>query len=165
MRPIRSWSTATIDHSVEDAWVERIEVVNEGLRTATVEQRHLLTTAFTRSGDTSTAGVLAWSSVASMTSSTATARPIRVPVVGGWLDMMKPVFEYADEPEVRSETDAKEAMMDLRARQHKLDRRGAIVAGILSGLGIRPRRPRNPLERMDAALLRASQTELIDGRY
>lgn len=58
-----------------------------------------------------------------------------------------------------------EAERNLKSTQRTKDRRAAILAGVLSGLGIRPRRPRQLEDRLQAALIRSTQSEIVDARY
>lgn len=58
-----------------------------------------------------------------------------------------------------------EAERELKSKQRTKDRRAAIFAGVLSGLGLRPRRPRQLEDRLQAALIRSTQSEIVDARY
>lgn len=165
MLPLRPPSTEANVHSMEDAWVERAEAVTNGLHSATRTQRRTLITLLSLPADTASNSTFLWGNAIEIAASTATARPIRVPVVGSWLDTMRLVAQPEEAHQEASIAGPEEVAMTVRSQQHKIDRRSAIFAGILSGLGIKPRRPRTPSDRLHAALIRTYQTDAVNARY
>lgn len=168
--PSKAVTTATDTETVDDALVHRIARMNDIFSPTSDDDLKVYSRVLHRpAGTGSSASFAGWMSAPTSTSSsTSTLASIGIPTMQA---VFEATYEFVTGPYAPVHTgDAEPAhmedsMVSIRAAQRKRDRRAAIVAGILSGLGIRPRRPRDPYERMNAALIRASQTELIDARY